>query len=729
MSRPKMRPPLAVPRPLLFLSSLLVLFSTASADNMLRATSLNACQADSGFSASLFNAVFTPGNESVTVDMAAVSSVEGSIFFDVTLRVYGYPAIRTTIDPCELKMRGLCPMISGKITQEFNVPVAAAATKNIPDVAYTIPDLDASARVFINKTDTRESVACVEVDFSNGKTVDRLAVKWVTSIIIGLGLLAAAVISGLGHSNAAAHLAANTLSLLGYFQSLAIIGLTGVHMPPIVQAWTQDFMWSLGIIRIGWMQRVFTWYQRATGGEPATLLDYLTRTSVQVQKRSLGSAEGAFDSAITKRANLHLGTGSYVVYGIQRAAFRAKIESTNVFMTSLAFFYCLAAFIIIAAAAATAILQLGIKQKWTESERALDLCSSWLNTLKGILLRVTLIAFLPLTIFSLWELTQVDSPAEVVLAVFCFCSVFATLGWAAFKIISIARHSMATHQNPAHLLFSDPQFLGRWGFLYTQFRASASYYILPVLAYTIVKGAFVAFGQHVGAVQAIAFILIEIAALASASILRPWMDKSTNSFNIAISVMNALNAIFLLIFTDLFGTPAVIAGVAGVVLFIANAAFSLVLLIMIIASSILFLCRKNPDNRYRLMDDDRVSLMKSRTQVDRTYELDTLAATARGDELDPVNLGRPMSPKFQTDHYSPLSPSSDNNQPRSPVDPSVPLFPADSQNGARYNSESTLTPRRGSPATIGTTGPSYRSQNNSSPWQRGVGYGHEASGY
>ncbi|EXL54285.1 hypothetical protein FOCG_07359 [Fusarium oxysporum f. sp. radicis-lycopersici 26381] len=714
-----MRLPPAVVRPLLFLPSLYVLFSTASADKMLRATSLNACQANSGFSASLFNVVFTPGNESATINMAVVSSVEGSVFFDVTLRVYGYPAIRTTIDPCELKMRGLCPMTSGKMAQKFNVRVPAAATKNIPGVAYTIPDLDASARVFINKTDTRESVACVEVDFSNGKTVDQLVVKWVTSIIVSLGLLASALMSVLGHNNAAAHLAANTLSLLGYFQAQAIIGLTGVHMPPIVQAWTQDFMWSIGIIRIGWMQKVFTWYQRTTGGEPTILLDYLTRISVQVQKRSLGLVEGAFDSvthglgAITKRANIQLGTGSYVVYGIQRAAFRAKIESTNVFMTSLTLFYCLAAFVIVAVAAAKAILQWCIRQKWTESERALDFCSSWLNILKGILLRVTLIASPPMTIFSLWELTQVDSPAEIVLAVFCFCGMFAALGWAAFKIISIARHSIATHQNPAHHLFSDPQVLGRWGFLYIQFRASASYYILPVLAYTIFKGAFVSFGQHVGAVQSIAFILIELAALVSASILRPWMDKTTNSFNIAISVMNALNSIFLLLLTDVFGAPAVVASVSGVILFIANSAFSLVLLIMIIASCILFLWHKNPDNRYRLMDDDRVSLMKSQTQVDRTSELDTLAATTRDDELDSANFSQSMSPKFKTDHYYHLSPSSTNNQPRSPVDPSLPLFPADSQNGARYDFDSALTPRRGSPATIDTAGPSYRSQNNS----------------
>ncbi|KAI1045310.1 hypothetical protein LB505_014118 [Fusarium chuoi] len=60
---------------------------------------------------------------------------------------------------------------------------------------------------------TGESVACVEADFSNGKTVDLKGVKWATAIIAGLGLISSAVVSGVGHANTAAHVASNSLSL------------------------------------------------------------------------------------------------------------------------------------------------------------------------------------------------------------------------------------------------------------------------------------------------------------------------------------------------------------------------------------------------------------------------------------------------------------------------------------------------------------------------------------
>jgi hypothetical protein len=219
----------------------------------------------------------------------------------------------------------------------------------------------------------------------------------------------------------------------------------------------------------------------------------------------------------------------------------------------------------------------------------------------------------------------------MVLAVFFFFGVVITLSYAAYRVIRIARRSVALHRNPAYILFSDPHALNKWGFLYVQFRASAYYFIVPVLVYIIVKGMFIAFAQRAGTVQAVALIIIEAAALITASVLRPWMDKSTNSFNIAICAMNFINAIFLFVFTDVFGLPRLVIGVVGVVLWIANAAFALILLLMLIITTGIILFHNNPDTRYQFMNDDRTSFMKSQSHLGTTTELDALGATARGD--------------------------------------------------------------------------------------------------
>jgi len=148
-----------------------------------------------------------------------------------------------------------------------------------------------------------------------------------------------------------------------------------------------------------------------------------------------------------------------------------------------------------------------------------------------------------------------DSAAEVVLALFFFISMTVALAWAALKVIRIAKRSVNMHKNPAYILYSDPSALNKWGFLYVQFRATAYYFILPVLAYSLLKAIFIAFAQSAGTVQAIALVLIEGLFLIAACVLRPWMDKKINAFNISIAVINFLNVIFLLIFTSIFNQP------------------------------------------------------------------------------------------------------------------------------------------------------------------------------
>jgi hypothetical protein len=67
----------------------------------------------------------------------------------------------------------------------------------------------------------------------------------------------------------------------------------------------------------------------------------------------------------------------------------------------------------------------------------------------------------------------------------------------------------------------------------------------------------------------------------------------------------------------------------GVIFFVYNAAFSLILLIIVLVASIIAVFAKNPDTRYQPMRDDRGSFIKSQTGLNT--ELDALGATARGE--------------------------------------------------------------------------------------------------
>jgi len=143
-----------------------------------------------------------------------------------------------------------------------------------------------------------------------------------------------------------------------------------------------------------------------------------------------------------------------------------------------------------------------------------------------------------------------------------------------------------------------------------------------------VKSLVIAVASGVG--LAIALMIVEAAALIGASVMRPWMDKKMNSFNIAIAVVNFFNTICILFYTQVFGQPAIVTSVAGVVFWVVNAVFTTVLLLMIIISTLFVLFRENPDTRYRFMGDDRTSFVKSQSHLATTNELDALGMAARG---------------------------------------------------------------------------------------------------
>jgi hypothetical protein len=183
----------------------------------------------------------------------------------------------------------------------------------------------------------------------------------------------------------------------------------------------------------------------------------------------------------------------------------------------------------------------------------------------------------------------------------------------------------------------------------------------------------------------------------------------------------------------------------GVIFFIFNAVFALVLLIMIVVVVVLSVIRKNPDTRYQPMSDDRASFIKSQTQL--TTELDALGATARGDGKGHYKPGLDLD-EDDNDSWTSDSirrkegittglPVSDRNSnayrepPHSPIDPSVPFIPsgppdyndrphtaggaygADSVNRSNSPLAAGPFPRAGSSQS--TRGPAYRMANNASP--------------
>ena len=85
------------------LTSALLALPTTDALRMLQSNSLNQCDgsASSGFTATLFNVVFTPDNGTLSYNINAISSISQKVVAQLNVIAYGLVAINKTIDPCK----------------------------------------------------------------------------------------------------------------------------------------------------------------------------------------------------------------------------------------------------------------------------------------------------------------------------------------------------------------------------------------------------------------------------------------------------------------------------------------------------------------------------------------------------------------------------------------------------------------------------------------------------
>lgn len=631
---------------------------------------------NSKFTASHFDVVYYQ-NGTVTFDVSAIANIDGYVGAYIELIAYGISAFQRNISFCDLDYKTICPFTTGHLDLNSHYKLSSSITKQIPGVAFTIPDLDARVKVILYNTTDLSPLACVEAVVSNGKTVQTKYAAWPIAAISGLGVITSGVVSVIGHSSTAAHIASNSMSLFIYFQSLAITSMMAVaKVPPIAAAWAQNFQWSLGIIKVGFVQDIANWYLQSTGGDPTDVLtsSYL---SISVQKKKLKTRAVDFLNSLYarqqksnqltlfKRASISLDSDGFgfsdnlnstlytvdekdkdlsskvlVLRGVQRVAYLAGIEVTSLFMTGIMFLLFFAFVMIVCLVFFKAIIEICIRSKIMNEGKFNEYRQQWSYIIKGALYRLLLIAFPQLAVLCLWEFTRNDSAGIIVVAIFLFAITMILLFQAAIRVFLLGKKSVRNFKNPAYLLFGDGIFLNKFGFVYVQYRADCYSFVLVGLIYVLTKCLFVAVLQTHGKVQAVIVFAIELIHCITVCWIRPFMDKRTNGFNITIAVINTINALFFMFFSYIFKEPQIVASVMGIVYFVLNAIFALFLLLFTIITCVLALLYKNPDTRYQPMKDDRVSFLprfdnpkndssgKNLKEGDDDLELMALGATA-----------------------------------------------------------------------------------------------------
>lgn len=77
-----------------------------------------------------------------------------------------------------------------------------------------------------------------------------------------------------------------------------------------------------------------------------------------------------------------------LVQGIKRVGFRAKIETTNIFLTGLIFFMIFVFFTAVCVMLFKAFCEIAVKAGWFKGDKFEDFRTGWRVVLKGILFRL-----------------------------------------------------------------------------------------------------------------------------------------------------------------------------------------------------------------------------------------------------------------------------------------------------------------------------------------------------
>lgn len=620
-----------------FISIFLLIFTKVQADNYLYSNSLvNCMKNNTDIIPNFFSVVFNGDDGSLTYDISLTANIQGKLKVYATVYAFGFDIVHETIDLCSLNLKQFCPITPSEMEVESTEHISQDYIDRIPGIAYHFPDLDAIARLIITNDDN-EILGCLQASFNNGKTVSHEGAKWATACVAGLGLLISGLLSVFGNSASASRMSAAALSLFTYFQSVVIIAMISVdEVPPIANSWAENLTWSMGLIRIHFMQQIFRWFVQATGGIPTQYLttgvySILTQRSIQrliktsfaqhvisffthdeqLVSNELIARSSDTDSEFIPLNKVESNDYLHVLRGIKRIGYNANIEPTSIVCTGFTFFilclYVLVGVFFIYRYLTKALTK-GQRNNWISKK--LENRSSWQPTFKGILSRYIFIGFPQLLILSLWEFTVNDSGAVVTVAVFFLILVLSSMAYCCFQVVRFARKSIEEHGNPAAILYGNPDVLNRYGFLYTMLNARKYWFCCVSLAYLFVKSLFVGLSQGSGRTQTMALWILDMFYLGLMCHFLPYLDKFTNILFVFLQVIITINSFLFTFFSGIYGQPLRVASVMGLVFFIMNAVVSLLLLIIILVLAIFTMFSKNPDARFSPTKDDRTSFQR-----------------------------------------------------------------------------------------------------------------------
>lgn len=509
----------------------------------------------------------------------------------------------------------------------------------IPNIAFSVPDISATATLRLQSTDSNTDVACIDAEVTNGKTANSPALSFVAAGIAGAafvmtGLGAVSTISGGaaasgGSASTGGGFSPSFLEVFGWFQGIAMNGMMSVNYPPVYRSFTKNFAFSTGIIPWTSMQVSIDRFRQMTGGN-------LTENSVAYLKNSKVHTEGtakisrrAYHAAITIRDSLSASTNATTDESLNAVPHIAQIETTvngikayveklsvpeaNTFLTVLLVIACAIATIVVGILLCKVILEtwalFGSFPKSLTGFR-----KHYWSTMARSIVQLILVLYGVLVLYCIFQFTNGDSWAAKTLAALSLTVFTGVLAYFTFKIWRTAKKLEAL-EGDASGLYQDKKNWLKYSMFYDNYSKDYWWMFLPMIIYMFAKGCILAAGNGHGLGQTIAQFMIEclskylnysfwlILILCTVLCLliwnRPYERRSGNVINIFIQVVRALSVACIIVFVKELGISQTTQTVAGVVLIAVQSVLTAALAILIATNAFIAWCKQNPHRKRR----------------------------------------------------------------------------------------------------------------------------------
>lgn len=498
--------------------------------------------------------------------------------------------------------------------------------KEIPAIAFSIPDLEGDAKLELKAADGGVNLACIESSVNNGKTVDIPAVSYVAASIAGAALL----LTGLAALGSAGAPGGSTPSpnfgdVVGWFQSMAMNGMLSVKYPPVYRNFAKNFAFSGGLVPWNAMQVSIDKFRNATGGN-------LTENSVQylqnavlvftngsktkpnsVAKRSFNGIEDltldprdistsvndtqligeAVNSTETESTN----KVTHVVHGIQGYVEQLTIPQANTFMTLLLTFA-----IVIAAIAVGILLLKVILETWALFGSFPKKLTNFRKRYWGLLARtitnLILLLYGVWTLYCVYQFTNGDSWAAKLLAGVTLGVFTGILGFFTFRIWQLAKQYKKS-EGDTSALFEDKETWRKYSLFYDCYKRGYWWLFMPIIIYMFVRGCIIAAGNGHELVQTAGQLVVESLMLILVLWSRPYATKAGNWINFFIQTIRVLSVVCILVFVEQLGFSQSTKTITGVVLIAVQSILTAALAILIAVNSIIICCKENPHRKRR----------------------------------------------------------------------------------------------------------------------------------